>query len=150
MNKGSKEFPWGYTENEDWRKEPEFIPVLSVKLRKIRKQIGLNQRDFAKRIGWNINKYSLMEQGKIDKLGCQTPEEAFPIRFILRLAETIGANPYWLTNDSVESIYDIDPDKTARNASEAVSQGMNDYAMFAEPMVIEEFKRYRLRWEDDE
>ena len=150
MKKETGKAPWGYTVTYNRWGEMEFIPLISVKLRMIRKKLGMNQRDFAKRIGWNINKYSLMEQGKIEKLGCRYPEEAYPIRFILRVAETTGANPYWLTNDEEESIYDVDSDRAARKASEAVYQGLGGYMMFVEPLAIKEFKRYRLWWPEDE
>ena len=144
MSKDSRNPPWGYTFNDDWRKNPEFIPVISVKLWKIRKKLGMTQQDFAKKIGWNINKYSLMGQGKIEKLGRKSLEEAYPIWFILALADKVGANPYWLTIDSEETIYEVDSDKTARDAREAGSHGWEDYAMFAEPLAVKEFKRYRF------
>ena len=91
-----------------------------------------------------------MEQGKIKKLGCESLEEAFPIRFILQVAETTDANPYWLTNDEEESIYDVDPDRVAEDAYDAVYQAYEGYAMFVEPLAIREFKRFRLWWREDE
>lgn len=55
----------------------------------------MNQRDFAKRIGYNINKYPMLEHGHLDKLGVCSSSEAFPLDFQKRVVDATYAKPYW-------------------------------------------------------
>lgn len=127
--------PAGYTLNDDWRRDMDIIPIMSVKIKMLRKALKLNQREFAKRIGYNINKYAQLERGELGRLGFRNPYEAFPEELIKRIVDATYANPYWLLDESEASIYDLDEDKTAAKWEEA-SPGLDPYPMFAEAKVI--------------
>ena len=127
--------PFGYTREYSPREwEMVDIPVPSVKFRTIRKALKLNQRDFAKRIGYNINKYQLLEQGKLEKLGYETIYEAFPDTLIKAVVDATYANPYWLEDWREESVDSADQEKTAKTVQEA--EGIWDIPMFADAKVI--------------
>ena len=66
-----------------------------------------------------INKYALLEQGKLDRLGFRTLYEAFPAVLIKSVVDATYANPYWLERKDEESIYDVDEEKTAESLDEA-------------------------------
>lgn len=87
--------PKGYIREWTLTRRDYVIPVQSVKLRMIRKGMGLNQREFAKLIGMNINKYAKLEQGKLDELGLDIAA-AFTPDFIRSVAEATNADPFWL------------------------------------------------------
>ena len=129
-----EERPYGYTIDMDWKHDQKYIPLMCIKLRNLRKNVGLTQRDFAKRIGYNVNKYALLEQGKLEKLGLSSLREAFPIDFIKSIVDATYANPYWLEDHSEESEY-ADPDLTAISADEA-HYPRNEYPMFVDAKVI--------------
>ena len=125
--------PDGYIKEYNSRRGEYVIPIMSVKFRMIRKELKINQRSFAKRIGYpNVNKYALLEQGKLDELGL-TIYDAFPIELIKSVVDATYANPYWLEREDEESLYDIDENKTATTVEEAREWMM---PMFAEAIVI--------------
>lgn len=124
--------PYGYTIDYDWRHDQKFIPIMSVKLQALRKAAGFTQRDFAKRIEYNINKYALLEQGK---LGFTTIWEAFPLDLIKRIVDATYANPYWLEDYEEGSEWNVDPDQTAMSVEEAKFPD-DQYPMFADARVI--------------
>ena len=97
--------------------------------------MGLTQRNFAKRIGYNVNKYALLEQGKLEKLGFYSLSRAFPPDFIKRVVDASYANPYWLEDPDEYSYEYVDPEETAMTADEAM-RSWDKYAMFADAKVI--------------
>ena len=126
--------PDGYTVDYDWKHHQDYIPIMSLKFQMVRKNVGLTQRDFAKRIGYNVNKYALLENGKLEKLGLSTLDEAFPLDLVKRVVDATYANPYWL-EDQKEYSLDVDMDRTAMTVEEAVDT-WDRYAMFADAKVI--------------
>jgi transcriptional regulator with XRE-family HTH domain len=128
--------PPGYTFDYSWhRRDQIYIPVMSLKLLALRKALGLTQRDFAKRIGYNVNKYALLEQGRLEKLGFYTLREAFPSDFIKNVVDASYANPYWLEDQEEYSLEDVDPEETAMTPDDAVLCE-EKYAMFVDAKVI--------------
>ena len=123
--------PEGYTENYSWRSDEQFIPVKSVKMKMLRKGTRLVQKDFAKKIGYNINKYALLEQGRIKELGFESVDEAFPTELVKRIIDLTYANPYWFEDD--DCIDDVDENRTAGSVEEATC---DQYAMYADAAVI--------------
>ena len=124
--------PDGYVREYDYKRGNYAIPIMSVKLRMVRKAVGLNQRDFAKRIGYNINKYALLERGELDELGLNV-YDAFPAELLKNVVDASYANPYWLERKDEESVCDVDEEKTAKTVEEAEEWMM---PMFAEAKVI--------------
>lgn len=90
-------------------------------MKMVRKALGLTQREFAKRLGTNINKYGQLETGKIND---------FPDGFIKTLVDATSANPYWLEDDEAE---ECDEDKTAMTVDEAQKDW---HPMFTDAKVI--------------
>lgn len=129
------EVPYGFTVDYDWRHDQKLIPIMSVKLQALRKAAGFTQRDFAKRIEYNINKYALLEQGKLEKLGLTSLSDAFPVELIKRIVDATYANPYWLEDYEEGSECNVDPDQTAMNIEEAQFPD-DQYPMFADFRVI--------------
>ena len=129
------EVPYGFTVDYDWRHDQKLIPIMSVKLQALRKAAGFTQRDFAKRIEYNINKYALLEQGKLEKLGLTSLSDAFPVELIKRIVDATYANPYWLEDYEEGSECNVDPDQTAMNIEEAQFPD-DQYPMFADARVI--------------
>ena len=127
--------PEGYTRDHDWKRDQDFIPIMSEKYHMIRKAIKMNQRDFAKRIGYNINKYPMLERGQLDKLGFRSLSEAFPLDLQKRVVDATYANPYWLNDNNEDSIYNVDTEKTADTPEEAQSD-LDLYPMFVTVKVI--------------
>ena len=133
--------PYGYMAIYDKRFQRYFIPILSKKLQILRGVVGLTQRDFAKAISYNVNKYALLEQGKLEKLGFHSIDEAFPESLIKRIADATHANPYWLEKNTEESVTDVDREERAETAHDA-QYPLYDYPMFCDDEVIEEW------WDD--
>jgi transcriptional regulator with XRE-family HTH domain len=128
--------PHGYTFDNNWNhRDQVYIPVMCLKLLALRKALGLTQRDFAKRIGYNVNKYALLEQGKLEKLGFYSLGQAFPPDFVKTVVDASYANPYWLENQEEYSLEDVDPEETAMTAGEAM-RCEDKYAMFVDAKVI--------------
>ena len=119
--------PAGYTTNYNWRNDEMYIPILSVKIKMLRKAVGLTQKVFAKKIGYNVNKYPLLEQGRIRELGFESIEDAFPIDLVKRIVDLTYANPYWLESD------DEDGDE---GTAMTVDEAMDGEYMFADASVI--------------
>ena len=128
--------PLGYTFDNNWNhRDQDYIPVMCLKLLALRKALGLTQRDFAKRIGYNVNKYALLEQGKLEKLGFYSLSQAFPPDFVKTVVDASYANPYWLEDLDEYSFEDVDPEETAMTAGEAM-RSEDKYAMFVDARVI--------------
>ena len=128
------DIPEGYTRDYDWRHENKYIPVMSLKLQRIRKAVGLTQRDFAKKIGYNINKYALLEQGRMDKLGFRSLAEAFPDDLVKKVVDLTYCNPYWL-EDLDEYSTEVDECMTAMTVEDAKFPD-DRYPMFVDAKVI--------------
>ena len=92
----------------------------------------MTQRDFAKYIGYPINKY--VEAEKIDRYGKNTePESEVEFELLEKLIMICHANPYWLFDDECEADY-------AEYDMEIDAVKMGDVAcVFTTPDVI-------LRW----
>ena len=129
------EVPEGYTLDADWRHDQKYIPVMSLKLQKLRKAAGFTQRDFAKKIGYNINKYALLEQGKLKKLGACSLKEAFPDELVKKVVDLTYVNPYWLEDLEEYSAAEVDEDRTAMTVEEA-RDPMDRYPMYVDAKVI--------------
>ena len=128
--------PPGYTFDRNWNhRDQDYIPVMCLKLLALRKALGLTQRDFARRIEYNVNKYALLEQGKLEKLGFYSLSRAFPPDFIKRVVDVSYANPYWLEDPDEYSFEYVDPEETAMTADEAM-RSWDKYAMFVDAKVI--------------
>lgn len=129
------DIPEGYTADRDWRHENQYIPVMSLKLQKIRKAAGFTQRDFAKKIGYNINKYALLEQGKLEKLGFTKLDEAFPGDLVKKVVDLTYCNPYWLEDLDEYSADEVDENMTAMTVEDAKFPE-DQYPMFVDAKVI--------------
>lgn len=129
-----EERPYGYTIDTDWKHHQKYIPLMCIKLKNLRKNVRLTQHDFAKRIGYNVNKYAQLEQGKLEKLGLGSLREAFPPDFIKSVADATYANPYWLEDNSEEGEF-ADSDLTAISVDEAHFP-RDEYPMFVDVKVI--------------
>ena len=128
--------PYGYTWDSSWKRDQQFIPIMSLKLQVLRKAAGFTtQKEFAKRIGYNINKYALLEQGRLDKLGFTTLREAFPDELVKTIVDATYANPYWLQDNEEDSECNVDKDMTAMSVEEAQFPD-DQYPMFADARVI--------------
>ncbi len=138
--------PAGYMFVYDRYRMKQRVPILTQKLLKLRKVLGLTQRDFAKQIGYNINKYGKLEQGKLEELGLQDLYEAFPMEFTRKVVEETGVNPYWLLKNREDSLDEVEKDQKAMSWEEAVPGVFEDWKMFASQEVIEAWKRERYRF----
>lgn len=128
--------PYGYTWDSSWKRDQQFIPIMSLKMQMLRKAAGFaTQKEFAKRIGYNINKYALLEQGRLDKLGFTTLREAFPDELVKTIVDATYANPYWLEDNEEDSECNVDKDMTAMSV-EAARFPDDQYPMFADARVI--------------
>ena len=126
--------PDGYIKECNVRRGEYVIPITSVKFRMVRKQLKLNQRVFAKKIGYpNVNKYALLEQGRLAELG-MTIYNAYPDELIKAVVDATYANPYWLMDHREESLYDVETESTAITFEEADNWWM--YPMFVDAKVI--------------
>ena len=134
--------PEGYTADRKWYHNQDFIPVISLKLRALRKACGLVQKEFSKKIGCSLKKYSLLEQGKLDELGFDSLDEAFPPEFIMKVVDASGANPFWLEDHDGSLDAEADKARTAMTVKEARDR-RKGYAMFAGPEVIRFWKSIR-------
>ena len=139
MDEEPEYIPYGHVrEYSSARREYVSIPIKAVKIKALRKQIKKNQRDFAKLIGYpNVNKYALLEMGELEKIGLSL-YDAFPDSLIKDICDATDANPYWLEDNSEESIYNVDEEKTAKTTKEAMDD-FNMYAMFTTSKVIREW-----------
>ena len=131
--------PYGFVQQySSGRREYVTVPIKSVKIRNLRKQIKKNQRDFARLIGYpNVNKYCLLEMGELEKLRLSI-WDAFPDSLIKDICDATDANPYWLEDESEDSIYNVDEEKTAKDTEEAQND-FSMYAMFSTSKVIREW-----------
>ena len=127
----------------------EYEPVsMHRKIVKIRKGVlasngkPLTQRDFAKYIGYPINKY--VEAEKTDRYGWNSETGESPVEFELleKLVMICHANPYWLFDDEYE----------ADDAAYGVEEDWCQACVFATPDVIlkwiEAGKPQNTSWED--
>lgn len=137
-------------ENGEYLYEQDFIASMHEKIVKIRKGVlgssgnPLTQRDFAKYIGYPINKY--VEAEKTDRYGRNSGEESEVEAALLeKLIMICHANPYWLFDDESEADY-AEYDMTG-----AAKYG-DAPCVFATPDVIlrwiEAGKPRRTSWED--
>ena len=140
------EIPFDHVERYDWREGYYSVPVLTEKIRMIRKAAKITQRDFAKLIGYrNANKYAKLERGELG-----SPRRAEKMELIRDVCDATGANPYWLENDSDKTVYDVRQDETAATAAEADS--LDDWPMYATRKVVREWwverkRLYHSFWE---
>lgn len=125
--------PYGYVPNGNWKSDNDYISILAVKVADVRKKLKINQREFAKMIGVNINKYGDYERGnlELEDLGL------LPDEFLKRIVDATYANPYWLEDIGEDSVYNVDEEKTAKTVEEAENYiSIDPYAMFADASVI--------------
>ena len=126
--------------------EIQNIASMHEKIVKIRKGVlgsngrPLTQRDFARYIGYPINKYA--EAEKIDRWGrSREPESEVEFELLEKLIMICHANPYWLFDYECEAdygVYDID--------------AVDETSVFTTPDVIlrwiEEGKPRQTSWEE--
>ena len=91
--------PWDHVERYDWLEGYYSVPIITEKIKMVRKAAGINQRDFAKLIGYpNVNKYAKLEKGALG-----SPRYPEKISLIKDVSDATGANPYWLEEDTEEN-----------------------------------------------
>mgnify|MGYP002625580607 FL=1 len=87
----------------------DYVASMHEKVVKIRKGVlgsngkPLTQRDFAKYIGYPINKYA--EAEKTDRYGRGQEESVVEYELLEKLIMICHANPYWLFDDEAEADY---------------------------------------------
>ena len=141
MMDGPEPVPEGYVSEYHYIKGTRILPIKSVKLRMLRKALKINQRDFAKRIGYpNVNKYAKLEQGELADIDLNI-YYAFPDDMIRAVVDATYCNPYWLEDDLEDSIYMVDEEQTADNKEDACGNDNTnwDYPMFVTAKVIREW-----------
>lgn len=132
--------PYDHIEKYDYWDGYYSVPILAEKLRRIRKTLKMNQRDFAKLISFpNANKYMKYEQGKLDRLDKREKTE-----LIKNVCDATCANPYWLEKELEETVYEADEDQTAKTVKEARS--LYEYPMFAANSVIRQWWIQNQKW----
>ncbi len=150
---------YGYSSGDDYSDEDEdgsywagisYTVSMHEKVIRIRKGFlgsngrPLTQRDFAKFIGYPINKY--VEAEKVDRYGRdREPESEVEDELLDKLVMICHANPYWLFDDTVDADYAEKAD------SEIVLMG-DAPCIYSPPDVIlrwiEEGKPRVTYWED--
>ena len=133
--------PLDHVERYDWREGYYSVPVLAEKLKMIRKAAKINQRDFAKLIGYpNVNKYGKFEKGELGN-----PTYWVKIDLIKDVCDATCANPYWLEADYEETLYGVDEEMTAQAA-----EYTEPWSMYATNRVIREWwmelQKERPKW----
>ena len=125
--------PYNHIERYDWFKGYYSVPIIAEKIKMIRKETKLNQRDFARLIGYpNVNRYAKFEKGEDG-----TPRGHEKYELIKAVCDATSANPYWLEEDREETIYDVDEENTAKTIAEA--DPLYNPPMYATNKVIREW-----------
>ena len=100
----------------DWRTARDNEPSVQVqKLTMLRKQLKLNQRAFAKKIGYPVSKYPQLEQGKISEYRLDrrellmNPED---LDWFMHLLKETKANPHWLLDENELSLDSVNEKAT--------------------------------------
>ena len=131
---------YDHVEHYDDRDGYYFVPVLAEKLHAIRKVLHMNQKAFAKTIGYrNVNQYAKFESGKLE-----SPDVLSRLKIIKGVCDGTGANPYWLEDQQAETLYDVKEDKTAKTIKEAL--GFFDFPMFASEDIIQAWCNEKRKW----
>ena len=131
--------PYDHIERYDYRDGYYSVPIITEKIKMVRKEAKLNQRDFAKLIGYpNVNKYAKLEKGE---LGSPTYREK--IELIKNVCDATCANPYWLEADVEETVYDVEKELTATTVGEA-NPGYA-WPMYATNKLIREWWMYQQK-----
>ncbi|MBR2811029.1 MAG: hypothetical protein IKD69_06575, partial [Solobacterium sp.] len=120
-----------------------YVPVISLKITMLRKDAGMVQREFAKMIEYgNVNRYSLLEQGRLDKLGLSLAS-AFDDELIRNICEATNGNPYWLESLDPDTLDFVDKELTAKTKEEAMPQDFRMCPMYATGKVIRQWWRQK-------
>ena len=122
--------PYDHVERYDWREGYYSVPIIAEKIKAVRKAAGMNQREFARLIGYsNVNKYAKFEKGESG-----SPTYWTKIGLIKDVCDATCANPYWLERDDEETLYNVDPEATAETGGYA-----DPWPMYATNRVIREW-----------
>ena len=131
--------PYDHIERYDYRDGYYSVPIITEKIILVRKEAGLNQRDFAKLIGYpNVNKYGKLEKGDLG-----SPSYREKIFLIKDVCDATCANPYWLEEDIEETVYDVEKELTATTRMEASPRYA--WPMYATNKVIREWWMYQQK-----
>lgn len=131
--------PYDHIERYDYRDGYYSVPIITEKIKMVRKAAGLNQREFAKLIGYpNANKYAKLEKGELG-----SPKYREKIELVKDVCDATCANPYWLEEDVEETVYDVEKELTATTIPEA-NPGYA-WPMYATNKVIREWWLYQQK-----